>query len=78
MKAERWQRIEQLLHSALKLEASRRAAFLKEACDGDEALRSHVARSSRILAGPRQFGPPGRKAADRRKAAVCATPATKV
>ena len=42
MKPERWQRVEQLLHSALKLEEKDRADFLKEACDGDEALRGEV------------------------------------
>jgi len=42
MKPERWQEIEQLYHSALKREASQRAAFLKEACAGDEALRREV------------------------------------
>ena len=42
MTPERWQRIEQLLHSALKLEENHRADFLKQACDGDEALLSEV------------------------------------
>jgi eukaryotic-like serine/threonine-protein kinase len=39
MTPERWQQIEQLYHSALKLEPSQRSAFLQEACAGDEALR---------------------------------------
>jgi len=42
MTPERWQRIEQLLHLALKLEENHRADFLKQACDGDEALLSEV------------------------------------
>ena len=42
MTPERWQRVEQLLHSALKLEENHRADFLKQACDGDEALRGEV------------------------------------
>ena len=42
MTPERWQRVEQLLHSALKLEEKHRADFLKQACDGDEALLSEV------------------------------------
>ena len=44
MTPERWQRIDQLLDSALKREESQRAAFLKEACGGDEALRQGVER----------------------------------
>ena len=43
MSPERWQRIEQLYHTALKSEAGRRAAFLAEACAGDEALQREVA-----------------------------------
>ncbi len=42
MKPDRWQRIEQLYHSALKHEPSQRPAFLEEACAGDEALRQEV------------------------------------
>jgi serine/threonine protein kinase len=40
--AERWQRIKQLCHSALEISASDRAAFLDQACDGDESLRREV------------------------------------
>ncbi len=39
MDPERWQRVEQLCHAALEREESQRAAFLQEACAGDEALR---------------------------------------
>ncbi len=42
MKPERWKRIEQLFNSALEREASERAAFLEEACEGDEALLREV------------------------------------
>ena len=42
MTPERWQQVEQLYHSALEREPSRRAAFLEEACAGDEALRREV------------------------------------
>jgi hypothetical protein len=39
VKPERWQRVEELFHSALKLEETQRAGFLKQTCEGDEALR---------------------------------------
>jgi hypothetical protein len=42
MNPERWQRVEQLYHSALAREADQRASFLAEACAGDEALRCEV------------------------------------
>src|SRR6516225_5387063 len=42
MTSDRWQRIEELYHSAREREGSQRAAFLKEACAGDEALRREV------------------------------------
>src|ERR1700674_5475889 len=42
MKPERWQKIEELYHSALERELSQRAAFLKEACTGDEGLFREV------------------------------------
>src|SRR5262249_3547062 len=38
----RWQHIEQLYHSALERDPSQRAAFLDEACRGDESLRREV------------------------------------
>jgi len=40
--SDRWQQIEELYHAALKLELSQRAAFLEEACSGDEELRREV------------------------------------
>lgn len=42
MNSERWQRIDQLFHSALEREPGARAAFLTQACMGDEALRREV------------------------------------
>jgi hypothetical protein len=39
MEPERWQRIEQIFHAALKVDGSRRSAFLEQTCDGDEDLR---------------------------------------
>ena len=42
MTPERWKQIEQLYHAALKQEANRRTAFLKEACAGDEDLHREV------------------------------------
>jgi len=40
---ERWDQLKTLFDSALELEPSRRAAFLRDACAGDEALRAEVA-----------------------------------
>ena len=48
---ERWDRIEQVYHSALKVEESRRAAFLKDTCGEDENLRREV---ESLLAGEKQ------------------------
>lgn len=42
MTPERWKQIEQLYHSALKLEPSERDAYLDNACAADEALRREV------------------------------------
>jgi tetratricopeptide (TPR) repeat protein len=42
MKAERWQQVEELYHAALEREEGGRAAFLEQACEGDEALRRRV------------------------------------
>ena len=39
---DRWQQINQLFHSALAHERNQRAAFLVQACAGDEALRAEV------------------------------------
>lgn len=42
MEPERWQRVEHLYHSALKLEEGRRSEFLENSCSGDHALRREV------------------------------------
>jgi serine/threonine protein kinase len=42
MNPDRWQKIELLYHAALEQEVSRRAAFLRQACGGDESLRQEV------------------------------------
>jgi Tol biopolymer transport system component len=42
MKSERWHEAERLHHSALERKPEERAAFLAEACAGDEALRREV------------------------------------
>ena len=42
MKPERWQKVEQIYHSALKREPVQRATFLDEACGGDDSLRQEV------------------------------------
>jgi eukaryotic-like serine/threonine-protein kinase len=42
-KQERWERIQELYHAALKLEKDRRAAYLAEACAGDTTLELEVA-----------------------------------
>jgi len=39
---ERWQRVEQLYHSAAKLPAEQRAAFLRDECQDDPELREEV------------------------------------
>ena len=42
MTPERWQKVEQLCDAALGREASQRAAFLAQACQGDDELRREV------------------------------------
>ena len=42
MTPERWQKIEQLYHTALARDVSLRAAYLQEACAGDDSLRREV------------------------------------
>jgi serine/threonine-protein kinase len=43
MKPERWQKIDQLFHLTLERAPDERAAFLDEACAGDESLRKQIA-----------------------------------
>ena len=40
--AERWRRIEALMDGALELPETEREAFLRSACNGDEALLTEV------------------------------------
>ncbi len=42
MKPERWQQLDQLFHAALERTPKQRAAFLDEACAGDEGLRKQI------------------------------------
>src|SRR5437867_2526328 len=42
MTPERWQQINQLFHSALECDPSRRAAFLADACAGDADLKEQI------------------------------------
>ena len=42
MNPEHWKKIEQLYRTTLEYSPSERAAFLTEACDGDNSLRSQV------------------------------------
>lgn len=42
METERWKKIEEIFHAALKVSESGRAKFVAQACGGDEALRRSV------------------------------------
>ena len=42
MKSEQWHQLDRLFHSVLEREPAERAAFLDEACGGDESLRQQV------------------------------------
>ncbi|MGH9843240.1 MAG: protein kinase domain-containing protein, partial [Blastocatellia bacterium] len=53
MKPERWKQIEQIYDAALERDASRRAAFLDQACEGDGELRREV---TSLLASDEQAG----------------------
>jgi len=59
MTPERWQSIERLYHAALERDTGEQAAFLAEACAGDESLRGEVesllrcdARAERFIESP--------------------------
>jgi eukaryotic-like serine/threonine-protein kinase len=43
LSGERWERIQELFHRAVDLDERERTAFLRTACDGDQALFDHVA-----------------------------------
>src|SRR5262245_13646012 len=53
MTPERWSRIEDLYHAARQKDAAGRAAFLAEACAGDDDLRQEV---ETLLEQPTEFG----------------------
>jgi len=53
MKPERWQKIDELFHAAVERNDGERAAFLNDACAGDESLRKQV---EALLAGHEQAG----------------------
>ena len=53
MKPERWQQLDKLFHAALERRPEERAAFLVEACDGDEALHQQV---EQLLAAHEEAG----------------------
>src|SRR5216683_3889899 len=55
MTPDRWQKIEELYHSAREKEESQRVAFLNEACAGDEALRREVESLLACEGEPEQF-----------------------
>ena len=42
MEPERWRRVNELFHAALSRDAGAREAFLRAACEGDDALRDEV------------------------------------
>src|SRR5215471_2500925 len=42
MSPERWQKVNNLFHSALERDPADRAAFLEEACSGDSSLRNEI------------------------------------
>ena len=51
-----WQQIEQLFQAAMELAPEKRAAFLANACQGDEALRQEVEALVVTLQNPGAFG----------------------
>ena len=53
MKPERWQQVDQLFQAALEREPEERAAFISEACGGDDSLRREV---EALLAADGQAG----------------------
>jgi len=55
MTPERWQRIDELFHSALQLEPDKHAAFLDEACAGDPELQQEVGALLASLEEARDF-----------------------
>ena len=63
---DRWQQVEKICHSALELEESQRAAYLDQACAGNEELRQEVESLLRFdKAGDRFIEEPAMQAAAR-------------
>src|SRR5262245_15490931 len=65
MNPERWQKIDQIFHSAINLEGADREAFLDQACGADESLHravesliEHHERAGSFIESP-AFGEPG-------------------
>ena len=44
MTAERWRRIGELFEAAVRIDSTERAAWLRDACGGDDELRTEVGR----------------------------------
>jgi tetratricopeptide (TPR) repeat protein/tRNA A-37 threonylcarbamoyl transferase component Bud32 len=55
MQAERWQQIDEIFQSALRMEGSQRAAFLRETCSHDESLRLELERLLALHAKAEHF-----------------------
>src|SRR6266513_4841222 len=55
MTPDRWKKIEEVYHSTREREESQRAAFLNEACAGDDALRREVESLLAFEGEPEQF-----------------------
>src|SRR5438093_11426120 len=53
MNADQWRRVKDIFHAAIERSPSSRAAFLTEACGGDEELRTEV---ERLIAAHDQAG----------------------
>jgi serine/threonine-protein kinase len=54
-KPDRWLEVEQLYHDALARDEGERAAFLREACAGDETLRREVESLLAYASGAQTF-----------------------
>src|SRR5438552_9768910 len=55
MTPDRWQKIEEVYHSARERQGRQRVAFLEETCAGDEALRREVESLLACEGEPEQF-----------------------
>jgi hypothetical protein len=64
MTEDQWQRVDDLLQSAIDREPSQRASFLDQACAGDHALRQQVEALLRGSPGERFPGAPSNRSGD--------------